>query len=424
MVVREDDLEFESIYCIHTLDDILSYMLKSLRECQAADPTRVNKTFIRFNHINSGKRISVTGAAIKEFIASAWGGNGVKYSQIKTAQISNLGFTGHPYLGSFTLVTDSDREVADVMLGIKKGKIKDFQVTETRWGISIPHHRSAEAEVLITPQPKSTEAVLRSKSLGESVSLKMSVVASAFPPPLSKGYAKILVFNDFLEFIIERDGDTCSFGVQPKEQPFLPLSSHIALNKTLRILNSGEGSMTLKTGGRRIDFGEFDNGVHNESADHFSFSRQILEQIKGIVDRAGGDDVCFSTTHVNSQIGAINFVHDLMTAPVNSSAASANIIPTPEFPEDLLETEALITGYIELHDAAIAFCAIGVANISGNAALKTIQVAQMRLREVRMIDSEPSASEEFQKDMEAETGLSLSLRLGATGIRVTNDLSP
>jgi hypothetical protein len=39
----KQDLCFEAIYCIHILDDILSGILRKVRECQASDATKINK---------------------------------------------------------------------------------------------------------------------------------------------------------------------------------------------------------------------------------------------------------------------------------------------------------------------------------------------------------------------------------------------
>jgi hypothetical protein len=178
MVVREDDLEFDSMYCIHVIDEVLSDILKSLRQCQATDATKVNKTTISFNYMAAGKRVPASGAALTEFIRAAWGTDGNTYSQKKNDQIANLGFPGPRYLGRFTLVASNERETADMMLGLKKGKAKEFEVNEMRWGISLPHVKSAETEILITPKPHPAEITLRCASLGETVRLKVNIVAS------------------------------------------------------------------------------------------------------------------------------------------------------------------------------------------------------------------------------------------------------
>ncbi len=421
MVVCEDNLEYECIYCIQVIDDVLSHILKSLRQCQAKDTTKVNKTTISFSYRALGKRIPASGEAIKEFIESAWGKNGNVYSQKKVDQISNLGFTGHRYSGRFTLIAENEREVADVMLGLKKGKAKEFEVSETRWGITLPHLNNTEAEVLITPHPQPAQIILRSASLGETVNLKVNVVVPAAPPVTDKSYVKSRMFNDFLEFTIERDESGCSFNMERKEHSILPLSQHISLNKTMRILYSGQGSMMLRNGKRQINFGDFDGAVSEDGADYLAFNQEILKEIDTIVSLAGGDDIQFSVDDVNSQLGAVRFVHDLITEPGNSSTASVKIVPTEEFPDDLPEMEALIIGQIVFHDAAIAFCATGLATISGDAALKTIKIGQMKLRQVSVIDVAPPDLEEFRKDMEAETGLSLVLQVGTTGIRVMQE---
>ena len=319
MVVREEDHEFDSIYCIEVIDDVLSDILKGLRRCQAKDATKVNKTQISFKHMAVGKKIPVSGAALKEFVEAAWGKDGSVYSKKKTDQIANLGFTGYRYSGRLTLVAGDEREVADVMLGLKKGKVKEFEVKETRWGITLPHHESAEAEVWITPHPRPAKIILRSASLKEAVNLKVNIVVPAALPATNRSYMKALMFNDFLEFTIERDASGCSFGMERKERPVLPLSQHIALNQTMRILYGGQGSMMLREGRKRIKLGEFEGAISEEGTDYLTFNRELLKEIKDIMSRTDDDDdIQFSVDDVNSQLGAIRFVHDLLTNPTSS----------------------------------------------------------------------------------------------------------
>jgi hypothetical protein len=276
---------------------------------------------------------------------------------------------------------------------------------------------------LITPKPRSAEIILRNRALAETANLVLNLVTPAFPPATDNTYSKSRMFNEFLEFIIERDESGCSFSVESKECPVLSLKQHVTLNKVMRIFSAGHGTMEMRTGRRRVLLADFDNTAPQASIDTLDFTREILRKIDAIVNLAGNADIQLSVEDINSQIGAIRFIHDLISEPGGSSRASAKIIPTGEFPDDLSNAEALIIGQMVFHDSAIAYSATGTVEISGDITLKKMQISQMRLRQVSFIEVEPSALDEFKKDMEAETGLGLVLQLGSTGIRVTQDMS-
>jgi len=417
VLIVSQSLQFEAIYCIHVIDDILSEILKSLRKCQATDATQVNKTRIGVDYVAVGTKIDVSGESLKRYMKSVAGESREDYGRRKAEQIANLGFIGHRYAGRFTLVAEDEREVADVMLGLKKGKVKEFSTTETRWGITLPHHHADAAEIMITPKPREGEITLRSEATGEAINLTMEIVTPPFPPTTEAGFAKARMFNEFIEFIIERENSTFSFSAEGTNQSPLSLRQHISLNKTLRILHGGKGTMGIRRGRRRTILAEFENEPSREDAEQFEFAQDILEGISVIVNSAGGGEIQLTVEEINAQIGAIKFVRDLITTPEEISVTSLKIKPTREFPPDLFETEALLIGRLVFHSAAIAFCAMCALKISGDADLKEVEVTQLKPREIDFIGLEQSSLEDFQKDMQAETGLGLMLQLGARGIR-------
>ena len=413
-----NDLVVQSIHCIHIIDEALSHILKEVRKCEIEGLTRINKAKITIDYKKMGTKIDVSGASLKAFIASIAGEDRRIYIQKKDNQIANLGVIGNRYSGRFVLEAEDEQEIADIMLGIKKGKLKEFSSTETRWGISLPHiHTSPGADILITPMPRDAEITLRNKATRESLNLKVKVATTSFPLPRDANFSKVRMFNEFIEFIVEHRDSAFSLVVEGLNTMALPLDQHITLNKALRILSSGEGSIGFRNGKKWVDLGEFDNTSSTMEAGELSFGREILSQLRDIVDAAGGGELRLTASDVNSQIGAINFVHNLIAAPDSIGTISVKLKVTQEFPADLVQTEALLTSCLAFDGSAIAFCAIAAMGVSGDTSVKVLRISHIRAREVKIISQDIESFEDFEKDMRAETALGMTLRLDATGIR-------
>ena len=101
----KNDLTFEGIYGIHISDDVLSSILKKIRECEKSGRIRINREFIKIDFVKYGRRIPISGNNLKEFIESCSGPDREKYVLMKNAQISDLGVIGNRFAGSFTLET-------------------------------------------------------------------------------------------------------------------------------------------------------------------------------------------------------------------------------------------------------------------------------------------------------------------------------
>ena len=184
------------------------------------------------------------------------------------------------------------------------------------------------------------------------------------------------MFNEFIEFVVERRDSAFSLTVEGLNTTALPLDQHITLNKAQRILSSGEGTIEFRDGKRRVDLGEFENTSSTMQADELSFGQEILFQLKDIVDAAGAGELRLTVSDVNSQIGAIDFVHGLIATPDSIGTISVKLKPTQEFPADLVETEALLTTCLAFDESAIAVCAIAVIEVSGDTTVKILRITR------------------------------------------------
>jgi hypothetical protein len=226
------------------------------------------------------------------------------------------------------------------------------------------------------------------------------------------------MFNEFIEFIFERESSSLSFSVEGLNQSPLSLRQHLLLNKTLRILHDGKGSIWLRDKKKRVLLAEFENAASDELACELVWTREILEGLQTIVDAAGGVEVRCTVAHINSQIHAIKFVRDLIRAPETVLISPIKLSPTGEFPPTPEDVETLVIGYLFFENIGIAFCAISRANITRDDALVNVQVMDMKAREITWIDLDTSCKENFRKEMEAETGLQLILEVNSSSIFV------
>jgi hypothetical protein len=239
-------------------------------------------TIINLNYVTMGTKVDVSGASLSGFIETFAGSDRESYGRRKLEQVANLGVIGNRYSGRLTLVADNERELVDVLLGLKVGKVREFHSTETRWGITLPFHNiSADAEVLIKPKPRRMDITLRSEATGESIDLRMGAVVPPFPPSVT-GFAKIRIFNEFIELFLERE--TFSFRAERLNLPALSLDQYISLNAALRILHGGKGTLESRKGRKRTVLAEFENEATKDIAEQLTFAQETWAKVKTIVD--------------------------------------------------------------------------------------------------------------------------------------------
>ena len=413
----DNALNFEGMYCIHVMDDVLSQILMAIRKCEKNHNTRINKKFLSIDYLRMGKRIDINGGYVKRIVESSSGGDIKQYITRKNDQIANLGVIGTRYSGNFVLRANSERELVDVLLGVSKGKLDRFTLIETRFGIELPqYHSSVGGEILVTPTPRTGKLALRDKNSGEILKLEVEIIIPALPSNTLFNYRKVIIRNNFIEFTVESENCQLSFcsNVIIEDKP--SLTDRISMNKVQRIMSSEASTFELRDRSGRS--GKF-NLIHKVSEDlrrSLSFECQILSEIKAIVDLAGGEEIHLSDAEINSQLGAIKFLHDIYTAPEGMTFNSLKIAPTGEWPDNLSEAEAVFVTSVVFGEQAIAFGGIAVLLISDEQDLKSVDIARLAPRELVIIDLKSYSFDEFTKDMQAETALNIILNVEAKGI--------
>lgn len=404
-----NEKEFRSLHCIHIMDDVLERILLEARKCQKAR-TPINQTFMRLKFAEFALCVDPNGRELRKFIESIQGGSRTEYITKKVHQINNLGVIGNRFSGTFSLLAKSDREFEDVMLGLKTGTITSFTADETRWGITLPVHREEKGELSVKPVPRKGQVVLRKKSPPEVVKMDVSILVPPIPSDKTKD-VRVRLVNDVLDFVIERDGASFRLTSNTLAEKARSLKDHIKLNQFQTIMSSGSGVAEIFDGKTRVLGAEFET----EAADdykNFLFGKRLLEKIQVIVKAAGDGEIHLTVDDMNSQIGVIDMVYDLIDAPETVKITPIKISVVDGFPMDLHEVEALIMGRILFAHNAIAFCAIGQVTISDGEQSKTLTVGEVALRQVDLIGGEDEDYQQFDLDMQDETALRIVLKLG------------
>jgi hypothetical protein len=252
---------------------------------------------------------------------------------------------------------------------------------ETRWGINLPlHPQGVAAEISIKQTPRKGELTFRNTTTCEVINIKVGIIVA---PPVSSANGqsmKVHIFNEFLEVDIERERATFSISMNRSSAQAISLNQHIACNKAQRILISGAAAMELRVGKKLVFASNLDPDTLCGDVEDLSFGQQILSKLQAIVDAAGGGEFRLTGDDIDSQIGMIDYLYNLIMAPASVKVSPVKLVPTGNFPLDLFEAEALLLGRLAFNTAAIAFGAIGIAKISGGSDLKTLQISRLNVR--------------------------------------------
>lgn len=415
-------LEFDRIYCIHIIDDVLSEILMTIRKYEKNGIVRLNREFIILDYTKYAKPSMISGKEVKEFIEKSSKRDMQYYIRMKNDQISNLGVIGNRYSGSFILQANSERELVDILLGVSKGKLIRFSLEETRFGIELPQYHSAlGGEVSVMPKPRKGRVILRNKELNEIINIDVDITVPSLPQDTSINFKKMLIRNEFVEFVIELENSISSFHYKMTSGKATSLNNRLSLNKIIRILSSSSPIFELRSKGYSSIKFEFVPKIPENHISYISFEQEILSKISKIVDLAGGGDIDLSDEEMNSQLWAIRFVHDICIVPEHTTINSLKIIPTREFPPDLIKAEALFVTKLVFGKSSIAFCGIAALEISDDDDLKLIKITRLTARELNIIDQKSYHFDEYIKDIQLETAINIVINIEAKSINGKNE---
>lgn len=153
---NRNDLTDYDLYLIELADDQLATILKALRQAQADGARAVNARTIHIPLREKDRVIPASGAQIRDILARAHQGAAEPYSSRKTHQLQTLGYGPDRLQAQIMLHGVDLPEVLDLLLGQTSCIATLSNVTETRFGISLPidYGETATGEVRATSTRK------------------------------------------------------------------------------------------------------------------------------------------------------------------------------------------------------------------------------------------------------------------------------
>jgi hypothetical protein len=113
------------------------------------------------------------------------------------------------------------------------------------------------------------------------------------------------------------------------------------------------------------------------------------------------------------QFDLIHFIYYALKEPDQIGAFSFSVAPATVWPFDAASVlEALIFVRLVFCESAVAFCALGSVAIPPGANVGKLHVSRFSAGEIALIGLSSQAAEQFEKQMEDETGIRLIFRLG------------
>jgi hypothetical protein len=407
-----NDLSFATLHCVHVMDDALASILKKVRECEAKDTLSINRTEIRLNFRALGKEITPSGGGIGEIIEQSFADGYDSYIRKKTDQIENLGATAMRYAGQFEFQTNNVREIADVFLGLRAAKVSNFSMSETRFDNKLPiSPEPSEATIRVHQAPKKGEVIFRNRRTGETVRLKADFTFAGVAPKASQ-YTRIRVSHDYLTIDIERNpGGPLSVQIETKSDPVVNIDRHFEWLKIQTILASA-CQIELVLDRKHAVLGDIDRGQMPVDMSAVASNSNTISIVAKITDAAGSRDFLVSGDDINAYIGEIDFVNNLLTVPHEVGLAPFYATVCDAFASlgEQLE-DILVIGNIAFRDRTIAYCARGILQIAPEGCGFMLKVSRLRLRELRLIETDKAHFDNFIKDMQVSSAIATVLRI-------------
>jgi hypothetical protein len=304
-----------AVYVLHVMGDVLSRILKELRQCEATNSLLVNRKSISMP-VSLGIRIEVSASDLREELRASCGNRPDEYEEQKKHQLANLGFDAVRYTGRFTLEATSESDMADVFLGLKPGQASDFQLTEVRWNIPLlASQPSDKAQVNITPTPRKAEVTVYGKAG------RLAIKSNAyFQPVLTATSAKIRIVSEIADVIL--DARACTFSVSTPSPAYgLPIQQHLRMNKLQRLFMRS-GKVELRIEHKLVAGGKFQNDKFNLEPERLLSSQNLLRHVERITSAAGAEQTPLAVPAINEQFPQIGLMSAIISGVARTSAIS------------------------------------------------------------------------------------------------------
>lgn len=405
------DLTYKDMHVIHLIDDNLAMILKALRRAEAEGSLSIKKRTITFS-IRHGVEAAVEGRALTDAFRAAIGEKPDTYVVRKREQRKNLGFGPRPIHLTFSLKAESEDEVLNVFLGLKKGEATQFDADEMRFGIPLPMERHQTAMVEIRPHSQGSCELVMTSSLGDRKRVIFEgdlYMASTTVTAL--GAWKLRVTSPLMELLCSRDERKATFTIAAKPDMRIPLRDSIKIARAHLIVALGRGAAEVRKAGKRLLVFTI-NETPSPTLQREAESRlEFLLNLERLLYEAGAQDLAINDDDIASNIGSIEFALRAQR-PGNGISVRLQVTPKGGGPTIPPEIEGIFASQLSFPGVTIAFWASMRVTVTEEGGVMTLNCSGMLLRDITRLLAGQTV-DDFVADASAETGIGLVIRTNA-----------
>ena len=358
-VLKVDEcLQFTAAYLIHMSGHHLGRILKRLRQAGAkASSAKIKRMTISFTP-TEGERMEVAGLALRDAIIRHVGSDLPAYSEKKRLALQSMGYDMRSAEGQFEIDAASLAAFQDMLIGLKgEVEITKFDLTITRFGITLPEASSPTAKISLVANPLDTCAVVfRNSTSNETAIFEGDAFFAPNMPGIERRiHIKCKLFSIFIT--LSEDASGVSFKFDPKGKLCL-LDEWSNYWRMMRLIGSKTGLVELKLLSQptsaEISIGEqldFNRGVSTIEA-----SATLCDDLAKILKFAGlKQDVLFPFTSITAEHSLIKFLAEMIDG--TDSTVYNGTIPATEEQSPSFQGEGLLAGKLVIESLVVAYYA-------------------------------------------------------------------
>lgn len=348
--VDQDD-EIKDMHLIHILGKNLERILKRLRKEYSKGTENLNKKSISFQ-ISSGSLIDLNATSLKAGFKNMIDVDMETYSRQKIHQRKTAGFDRDGFLtGNVAFDVESPEELIDGMLGLKKLKLRNFEIFEERFKIKLPFdahypHVFKGSVFEVIPEPVDT-AILCFKNLdtGDSAKLDCEIIAPGLPN-IPFEHLKFIARTKLFDAIISKGKFSINNSTLITEDIKLSASTWIEVLRCWQIMSSPSFEIGLTSNmGKSL----FQGSAVQPAADNMEFPAEldVLEKFQQLRTEAKADDDPIDLQSILDASQDIRLVHAYFFEPSKVGKLSfqfVGVIPLSEDQLPIVFITALIVG--------------------------------------------------------------------------------
>jgi hypothetical protein len=391
-----NDLDFTAAYLLHMSGGNLAKILKRLREEDAKGKRRtLTRKKITFTP-QEDESIGVSGTAFVERMRSKFGKDIFSHINDRQKEQKELGYEETPYAISTTFPEMDVDKLLDVFLGVEQGfEVERFEVSETRFGISLPVGEPSSAKITIQPNPIGCVVSFVDES-GRTVAVFQGKVIST--PEVIKGRMRVHVRAPTLTLCIDSQKARISkLSMKTSFRGRHSPSVWVNTWKAVILLRNGKCRMRVAQGGRETsELNIESSGFQNVPA--LESSRLYLEAATALVDICESASLVpepeFDFAHVGEAAGSIFALKAIMEGD-ESTLPRSESCSDHDWEHLKLVDKLIFAQRFEVGEICFAYYIIGTLCKSASNGAVHIPFEQSTLRRVETIETSPEAFSSF-----------------------------